>query len=259
MDTSSALELSFSIGQTLLENGAEISRVQETMERVAAAYQTEEFNVYVLTNAIFANGIEQGVTHHTKIKFVPAVTVHTGRISALNQLSREITCQTLTVPQAFTRLQEIRSIPFIKPPLSLFACGLGSACCALMFGGSVLDFCAAFLCGFLLEGYLFLLGKAKVPVSKFISNLTAGALMALLACLFFLLGLGTQLDKIVSGSIIRLVPGLALTTSIRDFFNGDYLSGTIRMFDTALIGVCIGIGVGVVIRLMSLLTGGVLL
>ena len=32
--TDSALELSFRMGQALLENGAEISRVQETMERV---------------------------------------------------------------------------------------------------------------------------------------------------------------------------------------------------------------------------------
>ena len=36
------LELSFQMGETLLKNGAEISRVQETMERVASAYQVEK-------------------------------------------------------------------------------------------------------------------------------------------------------------------------------------------------------------------------
>ncbi|MFQ7747543.1 MAG: threonine/serine exporter family protein, partial [Eubacteriales bacterium] len=51
-------------------------------------------------------------------------------------------------------------------------------------------------------------------------------------------------------------PGVALTTSIRDFFNGDYLSGTIRMIDAVLVGGCIAVGVGVVIRLMSIITGG---
>ena len=44
--TDSALELSFRMGQALLENGAEISRVQETMERVVQSYQVESFNVY---------------------------------------------------------------------------------------------------------------------------------------------------------------------------------------------------------------------
>ena len=43
----STLELPFRMGQILLENGAEISRVQETMERVARAYNIEGFDVYV--------------------------------------------------------------------------------------------------------------------------------------------------------------------------------------------------------------------
>ena len=50
-----------------------------------------------------------------------------------------------------------------------------------------------------------------------------------------------------------------MTTSIRDFFHSDYLSGTIRMFDALLVGGCIAIGVGVVVKVISLLMGGVLL
>lgn len=40
-EETSILELSFQMGETLLRSGAEISRVQETMERVAAAYHAE--------------------------------------------------------------------------------------------------------------------------------------------------------------------------------------------------------------------------
>ena len=58
---SSPLELPFQMGQVLLENGAEISRVQETMERVARAYDIEGFDVYVLTNSIFATATEDAV------------------------------------------------------------------------------------------------------------------------------------------------------------------------------------------------------
>ena len=53
--------------------------------------------------------------------------------------------------------------------------------------------------------------------------------------------------------------GVALTTSIRDFFHGDYLSGAIRMLDAVLVGGCIAMGVGVVVKVLSLLTGGALL
>ena len=59
-ENNSILELSFQMGETLLRNGAEISRVQETMERVAQSYHAESFNVYVLTNGIFAVGKRAG-------------------------------------------------------------------------------------------------------------------------------------------------------------------------------------------------------
>lgn len=71
-EENSVLELSFQMGEILLRNGAEISRVQETMERVAQAYQVEKFNVYVLTNAIFAVGLEQGKERSVELRHIPA-------------------------------------------------------------------------------------------------------------------------------------------------------------------------------------------
>lgn len=48
------LNLSVSIGEELLKSGAEIYRVQETVERVIEAYGVQDYNVFVLTNGIFA-------------------------------------------------------------------------------------------------------------------------------------------------------------------------------------------------------------
>ena len=42
-------------GQTLLENGAEVFRVEQTMEIMARSFHLREFHVYVLTNGIFAS------------------------------------------------------------------------------------------------------------------------------------------------------------------------------------------------------------
>ena len=59
-----------------------------------------------------------------------------------------------------------------------------------------------------------------------------------------------DMDKIIIGGLIILVPGMPFTTSIRDFFNGDYLSGTIRLIDALLVAVCMAIGVGIVYTLV---------
>lgn len=251
-----AAGLSFKMGEALLRNGAEIFRVQETMERVARAYNVEEYDVYVLSNAIFANAVENGERIESKLKFVPGSTVHLGRVDAINQLSREIVAGKYTVSEAAARLKEITAIPYTSPLMLILSCGVGSACFSYLFGGNVWDAAAALLCGFVLQIFLNILDKHQV--SKFITNLASSALVALCAVLLFSFGLGNDLDKIIIGSIIRLVPGIALTTSIRDFLGGDYLSGTIRMIDAFLIGGCIAVGVGVVVMLYMNIAGGVL-
>lgn len=253
----SALELSFRMGEVLLENGAEISRVQETMERVAGAYRVDSFQVYVLTNAIFATGTEKGVERAAKLKHVPSTSTHLGRICAVNQLSREIAQGYHSVGEAFHQLDGIRAMPYSPLPLAVLACAVGSAAFSYLFGGSWFDAAVAFFCGVALELYLAFAGRRKM--SKFLTNLSASALVTLCGGALFLLGLGDNMDKIIIGSIIRLVPGVALTTSIRDFFHGDYLSGAIRMLDAFLVGGCIAVGVGFVVRILSILTGGALL
>ena len=251
-----AAGLSFKMGEALLRNGAEIFRVQETMERVARAYGVEEYDVYVLSNAIFANAVENGEHIESKLKFVPGSTMHLGRVDAINQLSREIAMGRYTVEEASTRLREITKIPYTRPLFMILSCGVGSACFSYLFGGDQWDALAALFCGFVLEIFLHLLDRHHV--SKFITNLAASALVAAAAVVLFSLGLGHDLDKIIIGSIIRLVPGIALTTSIRDFLGGDYLSGTIRMIDAFLIGGCIAIGVGAIVMLYMNLAGGVM-
>lgn len=245
-----ALQLAFAMGQVLLENGAEISRVQETMERVAKALHAEDFHVYVLTNAIFATGQENGTEMRTKLSHVPGTLIHLGRICAVNQLSREIAAGACTVAQAEARLADIRSLPRSPFWLMWIACGSGSAAFSYLFGGSGWDALAAFFCGLVLEPFMFWADRQKL--SKFLTNLSASAMVTVVAVLLtYAVPLGHNLDKVIIGSIIRLVPGVALTTSIRDFFNGDYLSGTIRMFDAILVGGCIAVGVGVVLRVLS--------
>ena len=74
-------------GQTLLENGAEVFRVEQTMEIMAASFHLREFHVYVLTNGIFASA---GTAEMSEVRNVPTRTTHLGRVAAVNELSRQM-------------------------------------------------------------------------------------------------------------------------------------------------------------------------
>ena len=155
------------------------------------------------------------------------------------------------------RLEECKSIPKNKNWVEIFFCGVGSAGFCYLFGGTALDSFVAFFIGLVLQ--IFLIASDRHLESKFITNILGSGIVTFLSLIVLSAGIPILQDKVVIGDIMPLVPGIALTTSIRDFFNGDYLSGAIHMIDAILTAFSIAVGVGAVITLYQLVTGGALL
>ena len=57
--------------------------------------------------------------------------------------------------------------------------------------------------------------------------------------------LNFDLHSIIIGSIMPLVPGVAITNAIYDTLHGDYISGSARMLEAFVTAAAIGIGVGI--------------
>lgn len=255
--TKEILALAVEMGDLLLRNGAEVYRVEDTLMHILDAYEIENYDVYVLSNGIFASANEDRDDACSMIRYVPLGKTHLGRIAALNQLSREICSHECSLIDAWIRLEECKSIPYNKKSIQIFFCGLGCACFTCLFQGTWLDAVISFFAGLLLQAFLYLLGRRKT--SKFITNILGSALVTLFALIAHTIFSPIMYDKVIIGDIMPLVPGIALTTSIRDFFNGDYLSGAIHMIDAILTAFCIAVGVGAVITLFRVLTGGAFL
>lgn len=255
--TREVLTLAVEIGDLLLRNGAEVYRVEDTVMHILKAYDIKNSDVYVLSNGIFASANENTDDACSMIRHVPLGSVHLGRVAALNQLSRELCAKECSLDDAWSRLQECKTIPVPSPAAQIFFCGLGSGCFAYLFGGTVLDGITAFAIGMILQ--FFLLRIKKHANSKFITNILGSGLVTTLSLLFLTMELPILYDKVIIGAIMPLVPGIALTTSIRDLFNGDYVSGTIHLMDALLTAFCIAIGVGTIITIYQYIPGGVIL
>ena len=258
----SVLELTTRIGEVLLKNGGEIFRVQQTMQIVAKAYGVSGFHVYVLANGLFVSIEEDGkqLCHQvvaSQIRHVPLSSVHLGRVAAVNNLSREIAAHKYTVEQAKEKIEQIDQIPFTSNALQVLVSGVGAGAFCYLFGGSPLDCLASFISGLVL--WVFVLFLTAKGANKIMVNILSSALVTAMGVLFFHVLFGDNMDMIVIGSIVPLLPGVPLTNSIRDFLNGDYLSGTIRMIDAVLVACCIALGVGIVLSAFQMLTGITLL
>lgn len=259
-DDSKVLETALAAGHILLENGAEIARVEETMERICRHFGVESGNFFVLSNGIFATGSQNPDSpggQYAKVQHIPVKGAQLDRVVAVNQLSREVAEGRYSLEQVQERLEQIRRMPRKSFPVQILASGLGSACFCYLFGGSLADSLVAFAAGFLL--YVFVLMVRESRISKITKNICGGALVTFLCILSYGLGLGDDLSHMVIGSIIPLVPGVAFTNGIRDIADGDYISGAVRLLDAILVFLCIAIGVGVTFIVYHRVFGGILL
>ena len=252
--TKEILALAVEIGDALLRNGAEVYRVEDTVMHILEAYEIENYDVYVLSNGIFASANEDREDACSMIRHIPLGTTHLGRIAALNQLSREIEEGLHTPKEAKAWLLDIQRMPEKPKMHQVLASGVGSACFCFLFGGDVVDSMVAFLSGFVL--YVYLLYLLRGRMSKIATNISGGALVTLIAVFLYQAGIGHHLDKVIIGSIIPLVPGVNFTNAIRDIADQDYIAGSVRMLDALLVTFCIALGVGLIITGYHQLAGG---
>lgn len=256
MDQREVLDVAMEAGHILLENGAEISRVEETIDRICRHFGVESENAFVLSNGIFLTAGNENEKLFARVKHIPVKGAQLHKVAAVNQLSREIEAGKYEVPQIREKLKQIKTQPGKSKRTLVAMSGLGSGCFCMMFGGSAAECMAAFLIGMILYLYLLAVGGR---LSKIVENIGGGMLITVLSILFMKSLPALDMSHMISGAIMPLVPGLAFTNGIRDIADGDYISGTVRMIDAVLVFLSIAAGVGLVISIYHQLTGGALL
>lgn len=252
MDTQQekALQLATDAGHILLENGAEINRVEDTMQHIASAYGIEGESFYVLSNGIISTG-----EHFARAEFIPIRGTQLSRVVEVNQLSREIDA---AAPMPLNELErQLRSIcqSPSKPWWELVVgIALGVSSFSILFGGSFVDAGATFAAGLLLGLFMTFVGSR---LSRIFSNLLGGLVGGLLCIMCVrLFQFNLHLPNMIIGTIIALVPGVPFTNGMRDLANEHYLAGTTRLLDAFLAFLCIALGVVVSLLADGMLAGG---
>lgn len=149
------------IGDCMLRNGAEIYRVEDTVVHILSSYEVEEFDVYVLSNGIFASANENKEDACSIVQPRTAWCCQPGKDQRVKPARQGTSDQKISLIDSWDRLEQCKNIPNYKKSAQIFFCGLGSACFCYLFGGSWLDFVFAFVIGSLEQVLLFGLKKYK--------------------------------------------------------------------------------------------------
>lgn len=99
-DMREALDLAMNMGRVLLKNGAEIFRVEETIEHVCKRFEIVDVDPFVMSNGIFMTARVEEEEVYAKVKHIPISGFHLGIVTEVNDLSREIASGSIEIGRA---------------------------------------------------------------------------------------------------------------------------------------------------------------
>lgn len=249
MDYSALLDLATDLGYELAMAGAETFRVEESIQRVMAAYGVEA-EVFAIPNYLIVSIIDDEGKPITRMRRIGSHGNNMDAVEKFSSLSRAF-CNRIPNPTEGQRWLDIvqRKICRYSLPMQYWGFFIGAAGYALFFGGSWTDFFCSGICGMLVGLVNQFLEKRKA--NPFFSTIASAFCMALLAYAMNSLGITDNPDAVTIGALMILVPGLLFTNAMRDIIYGDTNSGINRVVQVILIAMGIALGTASAWRIAS--------
>ncbi|MDQ6595954.1 threonine/serine exporter [Bacillus salipaludis] len=242
------MEVCLLAGKIMLQSGGETYRVEDTMMRIAAAFGIENSHSYVTPTGIIFSA-EGSEPTKTKLIRISERSTDLKKVAMVNSISRRISSGEIGPKEALKLLKELNSLTLTFPfMVQVAAASMASGCFMIMFNGGWNDFIPAMIAGGL--GYLSNIYFHRFVPIKFFSEFLASFVIGLLSFLFVKLGIGHELDKIIIGSVMTLVPGLLITNAIRDLMAGHLVSGLSKGAEAFLTAFAIGSGIAIVLSFL---------
>ena len=245
MDYKLLMDTAMLAGEVMLASGAETYRVEDTMHHILKTSELNTIETIVLMTGITATISGDGVKPITMVKRVSERSTDLSKIEQVNEISRKYCGNEITLSDANRQLKQIKSENYPKWVSFLAPVGVGVGF-TVFFGGQQLDVIASVFIGIFLS--MVMIACRKLKISAFIADIVLSFAVACFSVLLkHLLGDAMNLEAVVIGSIMPLVPGVAITNAVRDTLQGDYISGSARTLEAFLkaTGIAVGIGIGI--------------
>ncbi len=231
--------LALDVGEGMLKNGGEVARVEDTIERICRAYGAVHVEVFTIISMINAAIRMPDGSYSSQLRRVKQTTTNLNTLEELNALSRRVCREKPSLDVFDNELHDIkRSQPY---PTWLHTLSSALVACAfcLFFGGGIIDSVITFFIGLGVAVILNypsarLNSMAKTVISSFVAATLAGVALIILP--------ETNVDAIIIGAIMLLVPGLMFGTSMRDLLCGDLIAGTLKILQALIQTLMIGFG-----------------
>lgn len=227
------------IGENILRSGGEAHRIEDTVTRICTAYGAEHTDVFALPSLVIASIRTHDGKTASEVRRVYKTANNMYRLDLLNNLSRDVCNGVVSLDDVQQKVAEVRSKKPFPKWLSLLGGVLGAGAFAVFFGGTLTDALAAAIAGLVVSVMNFHKVNLSNQMLYTVAESFVGAMCGLLLVHF---GIGENIDMVMIGTIMLLIPGLAFGNAVRDLLFGDTVSGVIQLVRAILIAVMVAFG-----------------
>ncbi len=238
------------IGEEMLAAGAEIHRVEDSMNRILTALGATRVDTFIITSSMVVTVHTSEGEIFTETRRISGGGTDFERLHLLNALSRRICSGEVAPCDIGAELECVHNAKSYPLWLEFVCYALIAGAFTLFFGGNIYQSLFSLCLGAVVRAVLLLCDmtvKNRI-FSKFAGSLTATAFAYFAARV----GIPGGADAIIIGNIMSLIPGIGLTNALRDIFTGDSITGILRCIEALLSALAIAAGYFV----LAALTGG---
>lgn len=220
------------IGEAMYQSGGEISRIEDSLHRLGKRYGAKHVSVYAITSSIVLTAEFENDFSITQIRRITRRgSIDCLKMEELNQLCRDCEADPLPVEKLQEKVLELLA----EHPRSKWIY-LGQFIAAMaftiFFGGNWKDMLVAavgvlVIC--LMQRYVKRFCSAEL-FFNLITSLMAGIAVNVIG----LLVKGIHVNQVLIGVIMVLIPGIAITNSIRYILSGDIISSFEKLMDSIM-------------------------
>lgn len=250
MDYGKLLQTILDIAEEMLVAGAEVNRVEDSIERMVSAYDCpwDRVNAFITTTNIQVTFEDPNGNIITQIRRVKRSDTNFDRLDYLNNLSRYICTYKPDIKEMREKYFEVMNRP-VNPFWLRYLSGIMVAGgFTIFFGGSIFDGLISSIVSILIINLLGNLKRFNINQMAiiFFTSVISGVVSILLCSL----GLA-NLDKVLIGEIMLMIPGVAMTNAVRDMLIGDIATGLLRLANAVLVAGAIALGFAAPLALMK--------
>lgn len=216
------------LGTEIVENGGEIARAEETVERICKSFGAENINVFIIPSLISVTATING-EEITSTRRIYKNDLNLGALEKINRESRK-KCNEKT---SNSKISYHYNIIF-----SIFCVILATGAFCIFFGGTLLDALFSGLTGITIN----YMPYSKKSFNIFSKTLIEATIAGMLSFMPSLIGISTHPDKIMIGTIMLLIPGMSIGASMKDMMSGNLIAGILQLIEAIIIAFAITLG-----------------